>query len=79
MAETTRQRREGDDTPAALLDLIDRKGLLALGLGEESVERMKLALRVVRMPGDRKWYVRRSDVAAYLDEHTAGPMRGARL
>lgn len=61
----------------ALPELIDRKGLLALGLGEESVERMRLRLHVVSLPGDRKWYLRRADVAAYIDEHTIEPMRGA--
>lgn len=57
--------------------LVDRKTLLESGLGEESVERMRLALPVTHLPGDRKWYLRADDVARYIDEHTEAPMRGA--
>ena len=64
-----------DSLPIPLL--VDRKQLLAAGLGEESVERMKLALGVVRLPGDRKWYLRADEVARYIDDHTEAPMRGA--
>lgn len=60
-----------------LPDLIDRKGLLALGLGEESVDRIRRELEVIQFDGERKWYVRRADVAAYLERHTHEPMRGA--
>lgn len=62
--------------PPELPELIDRKGLLAMGLGEEDVERVRLALPTVAF-GGRKWYVRRADVAAYLEQHTREPMRGA--
>ncbi len=61
----------------SLPELIDRKGLMGLGLGEESVERMKVNLPTIHLPGDRKRYWRREEVAAYLDRHTVPPMRGA--
>lgn len=57
--------------------MIDRKGLTALGFGRETVDRMKRELPTINLPGERKTYWRREDIARYLDEHTREPMRGA--
>jgi len=53
-----------------LADVIDRQGLAALGFGRRSIDAIFRALPVVALPGVRRVYLRRADVAAYLAEHT---------
>jgi hypothetical protein len=57
--------------PTPLPQLLDCKGLRAeLGISRAAAEALMRQLDTVQIPGLRKVYVRRSDVAAYLDERT---------
>jgi hypothetical protein len=58
------------DNGPVLPDLIDRKGLEALGLGRRAVDAIVRACPVVAIPGVRRVYLRRADVAAFLEECT---------
>lgn len=54
-----------------LPELVDAKGLQAeLGVTRAAAEAIMRRLPVVSIEGLRKTYVRRSDVAAYLEAHT---------
>jgi hypothetical protein len=54
-----------------LPELLDAKRLQAeLGVTRAAAEAIMRRLPVVQIEGLRKTYVRRSDVAAYLDAHT---------
>jgi hypothetical protein len=51
--------------------LLDAKGLQAeLGITRAAAEAIMRRLPVVQIEGLRKTYVRRSDVAAYIEAHT---------
>jgi hypothetical protein len=55
----------------ALPELLDSKALQAeLGVTRAAAEALMRQLPVVQIPGLRKVYVRRGDVARLLDEHT---------
>jgi hypothetical protein len=56
--------------PIALPEVVGRQDLAALGFGRRSIDRLYRALPVVAFPGDRRVYLRRSDVAAYIEAHT---------
>jgi hypothetical protein len=53
-----------------LPDVIDRQGLAALGFGRRAIDALYRALPVVALPGLRRVYLRRADVAAYLEQCT---------
>jgi hypothetical protein len=54
-----------------LPELLDAKGLQTeLGVTRAAAEALMRKLPVVTIEGLRKVYVRRSDVARYLEEHT---------
>ena len=54
-----------------LPELLDAKGLQAeLGVSRAAAEAIMRRLPVVQVPGLRKTYCKRSDVAAYLEAHT---------
>ena len=54
-----------------LPELLDAKGLQReLGVTRAAAEALMRKLPVVTIEGLRKVYVRRADVASYLDEHT---------
>jgi hypothetical protein len=54
-----------------LPELLDAKGLQAeLGVTRAAAEKIMQSLPVVQVPGLRKVYVRRSDVAALLERCT---------
>ena len=53
-----------------LPELIDRQALAARGLTRRSIDHLFDRLPVVAYPGQRKVYLRRSDVLAYEAEHT---------
>jgi hypothetical protein len=54
-----------------LPELLDCKGLMAeTGLTRAGAEALMRRVPVVQIEGLRKVYVRRSDVAAYVDAHT---------
>jgi hypothetical protein len=58
--------------------LLDCKTLrLELGVSRAAAEAIMRQLDIVQIDGLRKVYVRRSDVTAYLDEHTFGKDRVA--
>jgi hypothetical protein len=59
-----------DTPPDPLPALIDRKGLEALGLGRRAVDAVVRACPVVAIPGVRRVYLRRADVAEFLDACT---------
>jgi hypothetical protein len=51
--------------------LLDAKHLAAeLGVSRAAAEKIMQALPIVQVPGLRKVYVRRLDVAALLEKHT---------
>jgi hypothetical protein len=51
--------------------LLDAKHLAAeLGVSRAAAEKIMQALPIVQVPGLRKVYVRRLDVAAFLEKHT---------
>lgn len=55
----------------ALPELLDAKALRdELGVTRAAAEAIMRRLPVVQVEGLRKVYVRRADVARYLDEHT---------
>jgi hypothetical protein len=58
------------DTPPLLPELVDRKGLEALGLGRRAIDAIFRACPVVAIPGVRRVYLRRADVAEFLDACT---------
>jgi hypothetical protein len=59
------------DRPDALPELLDARRLRAeLGITRAAVEKLMLALPIVTIPGLRKVFVKRSDVAAYLEART---------
>jgi predicted nucleotidyltransferase len=54
-----------------LPELVDAKRLQAeLGVTRAAAEKIMRALPIVKLEGLRKTYVRRDDVARYLDAHT---------
>jgi hypothetical protein len=56
-----------------LPELLDAKHLAAeLAVTRASAEALMRRLPIVQIEGLRKTFVRRSDVAAYLEEHTFG-------
>lgn len=56
-----------------LPQLLDAKHLAGeLGITRASAEAIMRRLPIVQIEGLRKTFVRRSDVAAYLEEHTFG-------
>ena len=62
--------------PESLPALVDRKQLAAeTGLTRAAIDRVFVELPVVVLPGLRKSFVRRADVARLLDASTYGPDR----
>lgn len=58
-------------TGELLPQLLDAKALQAeLGVTRSVAEKVMRQLPIIKPPGIRKVYVKRSDVAAYLDQHT---------
>jgi hypothetical protein len=56
-----------------LPQLLDARHLAAeLGITRAAAEALMRRLPIVQIEGLRKTFVRRSDVAAYLEEHTFG-------
>ena len=63
--------RDAETQPTTLPQLLDCKGLqIELGVTRAAAEALMRQLDTVQIDGLRKIYVRRSDVAAYLDERT---------
>jgi hypothetical protein len=57
--------------PERLPDLLDVKRVIAeTGMSRAAADKVMRALPIVRLPGLRKVYVQRSDLAAYIAEHT---------
>jgi hypothetical protein len=56
-----------------LLEVIDPRGLRELGYTRSSVDHLFAALPRVTLPGHRKVYLLRRDVAGYLEQHTRWP------
>jgi hypothetical protein len=55
-----------------LPELVDAKRIqLETGMSRAAAEKLMRALPTVQLPGLRKVYVRRSDVDAYIVEHTS--------
>ena len=53
--------------------LLDCKALMdELGVKRATAERIMRAVPAVKMPDLRKTFVRRSDVIAYIEQHTYG-------
>ena len=64
-------RDAAETQPTPLPQLLDCKGLQTeLGVTRAAAEALMRQLDTVQIDGLRKIYVRRSDVAAYLDERT---------
>jgi len=57
--------------PTALPQLLDRKTLaIETGLPRSAIDVIFRRCPIVALPGHRKVYVRRADVATYFDQHT---------
>jgi hypothetical protein len=64
-------RHEASKVTEPLPQLLDAKHLAAeLGVTRAAAEKIMRALPIVQIPGLRKTYTRRADVAAFLDRST---------